>query len=268
MAFNVNEFNAKVNDLGLAQSNLFVARITVPDGDVGAQAPGGNTADLQFLCRTVDIPDFTVGMTPFRPRGVGPAEQRPTTFDYGPLNLVFMVDSNFDVLKFYHRWMQKVVNYDVSAGGDGATSNGTRAYEFGYRDEYAGVIDVKIFSNQIEDKFYEYRFQNAFPTSIGQITSAWENQGEVLLLPVTFAYDEIKVTGAESASLGAAGGFGGVSGVQSPAGWFGGGGQFNPNDPFNSIVNGFRQNIQANLQSRVNSAYSSISSSLRNIFSF
>lgn len=262
MAFNVNEFSAKINQLGLAQSNLFVARITVPDGDVNGQMDPG---DLQFLCRTADIPDFTLGVTPFRPRGIGPAEQRPTTFDYGPLNLVFMVDSNFEVLKFYHRWMQKVVNYDVSGGSEAVTSNGTRAYEFGYRDEYAAVIDVKIFSDTTGDKFYEYRFQNAFPTTIGQITTAWENGAEVLLLPVTFAYDEMKVTGAESGTLGPVGGAGSRAGLQSPAGWFNNG--FNPSDPFNSIINGYKQDIQASLQSRVNSAYSSISSSLRNFFS-
>lgn len=259
MAFNVNEFSSKINKLGVAQSNLFVARITVPDGDVNGQM---DPSDLQFLCRTADIPDFTMGVTPFRPRGIGPAEQRPTTFDYGPLNLVFMVDSNFEVLKFYHRWMQKVVNYDVSGGAESVTSNGTRAYEFGYKDEYAAVIDVKIFSDTKADKFYEYRFQNAFPTTIGQITTAWENGAEVLLLPVTFAYDEMKVTGAEQGAMGATGG---VSASKPfPAGWFNDG--FGPNDPFNTILNGYKQYIQASLPKN-NSAFRNISSSLRRLTS-
>jgi len=262
MAFNVNEFNSKINELGLAQSNLFVAKITVPDGDVTGQMA---TSDLQFLCRTADIPDFTVATTPFRPRGIGPAEQRPTTFDYGPLNLVFMVDSNFDVLKFYHRWMQKVVNYDVTSGGESVASNGTRPYEFGYKDEYAAVIDIKIYSNTLEDKFYEYRFDNAFPTTVGQITTAWENQAEVLLLPVTFAYDEMTVTGSEAGSM--AGGIG-ASSVRGPSGWVGRGDQFDPRNPFNDVINSARSGLQASFQNRVDAVYSGISSRLRNFFSF
>ena len=259
MAFNVNEFNSKINEMGVAQSNLFVARITVPDGDVVGLMP---TSNLQFLCRTADIPEFTVATTPFRPRGIGPAEQRPTTFDYGPLNLVFMMDSNFNVLKFFHRWMQKVVNYDVTSGGESVASNGTRPYEFGYKDEYAAVIDVKIFSNPLEDKFYEYRFDNAYPTSVGQITTAWENNAEILLLPITFAYDEMKVTGSEA---GVPGG-GAAAAERASLGWVGRGDQFDPRNSFNAATNAARTALQGNLQSNVD-AFTSGLGRLRGFFS-
>lgn len=210
MPFNVSEFSSQINKRGLAQTNLFFVRITlnsnmasILNGPSGNEEEGEQTAvnnnmpvsELQFFCRAVALPDVTVGTTPFKPKGFGPAEQRPTTFDYQQLQTGFMVDANFLVLKFFHRWMQEIVNYDVSAGYFSESPSALLPYEFGYKDDYACQMDIIVYSGPSENKFYTYKFGNVFPTSIGSIQTSWENAAEVMTLPITFAFDELKVDG-------------------------------------------------------------------------
>jgi hypothetical protein len=194
MAFNVSEFSAQINKHGLAQNNLFILRITLPArlGFIGSEI---GTDTLTFLCRSVDLPPFTVETLDYRPRGFGPADKRPIALNYDPLQTVFMVDSNYAVLKFFHRWMQEIVNYDIQAGYTSSSPSSLLPYEFGYKDDYAGTVDVIIYSGHNEDRFYTYKFGSAFPTTIGNIQEAWENSAEVTTLPITFSYAELTVDG-------------------------------------------------------------------------
>jgi len=206
MSFNISEFSAQVNKRGLAKSNLFVAQITL--GKAGGTALQNNmsgqidTKELRFYCRSAALPEISIGTTPVRSRTTGPSEQRPSTFEYPPLSTVFMVDSDFAVLKFFHRWVQEIVNYDVEAGYASETPDGRIPYEFGYKDDYVCTLEITVFSENLSNRFYTYKFTNAFPISVGSIQTAWENGAEVMPLPVTFVYDELKVTGTDTGVLG------------------------------------------------------------------
>jgi hypothetical protein len=199
MTFSISEFTSQINRVGLAQSNLFVVRITLPNALSILEEGAVNTRTLTFLCRSVELPEISIGTTEFRPRGFGPSERRPTLFEYSLMPTVFMVDSSFGVLNFFHRWMQAIVNYDVEAGYQSSNpSSATLPYEFGYKDEYAATIEIIVYSGPSEDRFYTYKFGNAYPTTVGSITTAWENSAEVMALPVTFTYDELKVDGTQT----------------------------------------------------------------------
>jgi hypothetical protein len=194
MAFSVSEFSAQINKRGVAQSNLFYVNITLPQG-LGFLAEEIGTNELSFFCRSASLPEVAVQTTPFKPKGFGPATQRPTNFEYPLLPTVFMMDSDFAVMKFFHRWMQEVVNYDVEAGYFSASPSSLLPYEFGYKTDYVCTMEITAFSGPAENKFYTYKFGNAFPVSIGSVEVAWENSAEVMTLPVQFAYDELKVDG-------------------------------------------------------------------------
>jgi len=194
MAFNLSEFTSQINRHGVAKSNLFVMRITLP-ARINFLNEEIATRDLTFLCRTVDIPSFSLETTPIKTRGFGPAETRPTGLEYTQLNTIFMVDSNFAVKKFFHRWMQEIVHYDVEQGYTNELPNGLLPYEFGYKDDYAATIEVIAYSGNSDESFYTYKFSGAFPTTIGNTQVAWENTAEIMTMPITFAYDEFKVDG-------------------------------------------------------------------------
>jgi len=194
MAFNIAEFSSQVNQKGIAQTNLFFVRITLNE-NLSFLNDDFPVRELTFFCRAAALPEITVGTTPFKPKGFGPSEQRPTTFDYQPINTGFMVDSDFAVVKFFHRWMQEIVNYDVSAGYFSESPSALLPYEFGYKDDYACSMEIIQYSNALEDKFYTYSFSNVYPISVGSVNVSWENAAEAMTLPITFAYDELKVDG-------------------------------------------------------------------------
>lgn len=199
MAFNIAEFVAQVNDLGVAQSNLFFSILTPPAG-LGDTITAN---ELKFLCRTVDIPEMSVGTTDYKPSGFGTSERRPTSFNHEPITAVFVVDSKFRVLQFFHAWMQLIVNYDTQAGPNSKSPSGARVYEFGFKEDYISNMSVSIFSNAINDSSnsYTYTFGNIFPISIGNISVAWENSAEVLVLPITFSFDTMVVDGASRGTI-------------------------------------------------------------------
>jgi hypothetical protein len=194
MAFNISDFSAQINRLGVAQSNLFVSSLATPNG----LSQIISSEELRFLCRSVNLPELAVGTADYRPNGIGIMERRPTSFNYSPVSAVFVMDSRFRVLKFFHSWMQTVVNYDVQAGPQSQSASGARIYEFGFKRDYVSNMSVVMFSNAIDDSelSYTYTFGNIYPMNIGNITVAWENSAEVMLLPVTFSFDTLVVDGA------------------------------------------------------------------------
>lgn len=214
MAFNISQFNAAVNKHGLAKNNLFVMKINLPNSlNVLQESSGIETRDLTLLCRSADVPGLEVATQDFKPRGYGPSEKRPTAFELPLLPTVFMVDSNFAVMKFFHRWMQSIVNYDVTSGYSSEVNGGQRPYEFGYRDDYSCTIELTIYSGNQTDKTYTIQFFNAYPTSVGNVAVAWENAAEVMTLPVQFAYDSVKYEGAIDGEV--TGDFGSPNGILS-----------------------------------------------------
>jgi len=207
MAFNINEFSAQINKHGLAQTNLFIVRITPPptftgiaDGAEDNSVSLNLSRELQFFCRTVTLPELDVQTVDVQKQAFGAITRKPQSMAFPVLPTVFMVDSNFAVLKFFHRWMQKIVNYDTSAGPISAV-DGLLPFEMGYKSDYATTIEIIVYSFQSESITYTYKMDGAYPIQVGNITEAWEAQGEIMTLPIGFTYDSLKVTGAKTGNV-------------------------------------------------------------------
>lgn len=193
MTFNIAQFNAQIAKHGLAKDNLFFVRITLPQSlrSIEDQLP---SRELSFLCKTVALPSLDLDVVDIRSQGFGKAEKRPTGISAGSLSLQFMVDSNFATMKYFHRWMQSIVNYNSYDGHFTKDESGKYPYEFEYKENYAAQIEILVYSNNTADKVYRYKLGNAYPFSIGDISVSWENNN-VMILPVGFEYDKIKVDG-------------------------------------------------------------------------
>lgn len=190
MTFSISEFSARLNkNNGLAKTNLFVVRITPPSGLILGQMP---TEDMVFFCRSVDIPGLNIGTMDIFNNGHGQIERRATGLVLDPLSAIFMVDGNFGVKRFFHRWSQLVINHNTDNAF--AMDQGRLPYEVGYKNEYTGTVDVTIYSPN-NDKTYNYNFRNVYPVSVGNVTTAWENNDEIMTLPITFQYDSYHTTG-------------------------------------------------------------------------
>lgn len=197
MPFNISEFQSQIGKHGLSRSNLFMLRITKIPSIIESEIP---TSELVFFCKSVELPAFTLQTENYYNQGFGALERRPINLDLPLLPTTFFVDSNHKVLKFFHSWMQAIINYDVE-GGVYSEVDGRLPYELSYRDEYIGEIEVLFYTPNYEDKFYTYKFHNVYPIEVGQLSLSWESNDELAILPVSFSYDTVKVDGSKSGDV-------------------------------------------------------------------
>lgn len=195
MSFNISEFQSKVSQLGLSRDNLFILRITPPS----SMNTIVDSRDLIFFCKSVDLPGINLDLVDFQRAGWGKTEKMPSGLPYDQLQAIFMIDSGFKVKAFFHRWMQSIVNYD-SSNLNGAYQ-GMRPHQIAYKDKYVGTIEVIVYSYGSESVTYVYKFFNAFPTNMGNITTSWENNDSIMTVPITFSYDSFVVDGMGESEL-------------------------------------------------------------------
>lgn len=196
MSFSVADFISRVSRYGLARDNLFIVRITPPAGLFEGTIPMN---DLVFFCRSVDLPALTLETTSVKTQGWGKAESFPINLPYDNLNTVFMIDAEFKVKKFFQRWMQSIVNYDNSRSN--AAYNGMKPFQIAYKDKYVGTVEVVVYSLNDNKITYEYKFENAYPISLGNITTAWDNNNEIMVMPVTFTYGSYSNAGMGESTI-------------------------------------------------------------------
>jgi len=212
MSFNISEFSSALGKHGVARDNLFMVNVTPPKALRNNGEDDSIIPDLRFFCRSVTLPEFDIQTTDYQTQAFGAVTRRPQSMTFPILPTVFMVDSNFGIMKFFHRWTQLMVNYDTSAGIL-AEVDGSLPYEMGYKNEYASTVEVIVYSYASESITYTYKFSGAYPIQVGNVTEAWGQAGDVMTLPVGFTYDEMQVTGADSGSV--VDGRGGANGLLS-----------------------------------------------------
>jgi len=124
MAFSIKDFSSQIDRFGgLQRQSLF--EVTINNFPVNTSTM--DTRDLTFFCKNVAIPGLSVALTSYE----AVAQQRrmyPTSMNPEPVQAIFMLDSNHQVLTFFHSWMQRVVNYSTS-GGNYSEVNGSLPFE-------------------------------------------------------------------------------------------------------------------------------------------
>lgn len=192
MAFRINEFKSQMDWFGgLSRGSLFEVQITRPNG-VQSRV---NSRDLSFFCKNASIPGIT--MNSVQNDQVGQfRKMMPMGVNVEPVQAIFMLDSDHQVLSFFHSWAQNVVNFGTQ-GGDFSEVDGKLPFEIGYKDEYACRITIRQYSTNYDNsgQYYEVILDNAFPIAIGDVDLAWENNDQYSVLPVSIQYDRIHFSG-------------------------------------------------------------------------
>ena len=219
MAFNINEFSSKIQSYGgLARNNTF--EVTFSPSDIAdplfsSEFPG---SDLRFFCSNVTVPGISLATFDYRPTNVEMPQSIPFAMNHEQLETVFMVDDKHNVLRYFHKWMERVINYNTA--GDGATlltglrgSDGIQQpYEIGYKNDYTKIMTVRKFSRNIlatnvigESRFqlYTYKFEGVYPVQVGSLNLAWAENDTYTTLPVSFSYSSMKVSlnGEETSTI-------------------------------------------------------------------
>ena len=203
MSFRISDFKTTMDKFGgPARSNLFEVIITKGD-EPNSKVENGR--QLAFFCNAVNFPG--IGVENGTMTNVA---QLPTSFPLRmqpqPITASFMLDSNHNILSFFHNWLQRVMNFSTKNGTFGAIdpegdSLGQLPYELGYKDEYACRMTIRHYSTESvgkdggNAKYYEVNLDNIYPYSISDVALDWSANDQIAVLQVSFAYDQIHYSG-------------------------------------------------------------------------
>jgi len=195
MSFNISRFKSTMDKYGgPARTSLFEVVIS----KAGEPNSSMDSRDLTFFCKSANFPGVQIENSVMTA-----VAQRPVNFPIGmvnePINATFFVDSDHQVLTFFHNWIQRVYNYSMASGPDGAIGepgNLQLPYEMGYKDEYSCTMTIKHYSTESTGgKYYEVKLEKVYPFNIGDLELAWENNDQFAQIPISFSYDKFSYSG-------------------------------------------------------------------------
>ena len=181
MAFNVYDILGAVNAVnGLTKSSKFFVEISPPSAFPVDY-------NLFFLCEAATLPGITWQTDDIKMFGYGNVEKRAYAPVFQDVNLTFFNDGNGSVLRFFHKWMQAVYNFNQSTNPNATSSRGQPLSTFGYPKEYYGVVNITHFDDAGE-QVVSYTLNDAYPISIGDVSVDWNLSDQLMRIPVSFAY--------------------------------------------------------------------------------
>ena len=199
MAFNINEFKAKMDRFGgPARANLFTVELTAPNNDFLSGE------DLMFFCKSASVPGLDLQTISHRQYTLGYDMTTPTGISKSPVSCIFMLDSQHRVMSFFHSWMQSIVNYDDSRGpfAPSARDSDHLPFEIGYKKDYSLRMVIKFYSAEANyENYYECVLDGVYPISIGSVDLSWETNDQPASLPVSFAYSSLKMSATDTGPI-------------------------------------------------------------------
>lgn len=196
--FRINEFKSKLDSYGGPQRlNIFTVEL------FGSNSNYINSADIKFFCKTVQLPGINLNTMPYSPTGFGLQQMMPMGMTPDTFNAVFIMDSNHNILSFFHDWMQAIYNFDYSNGSLAPSyrDEDHLPYELGYKSEYALNMLIRVYSYHDELTYYDYLLTDVFPTQLGSIDLSWDTNDSYATLPVNFSFSSIKVSGTGTGKI-------------------------------------------------------------------
>ena len=192
MPFNISEFKSQFDKQGgPALANLFeVQLLNLPKG----MTPNENYDQLRgftFFCHKMDIPAVAINSADVAYTGQMKRKYPTAVQNPGPMTASFFVDSNHNLLTFFHNWTQLIVNHSKGSGMYKEV-DGKLPHEVGFKKDFACDLLIKHYSSDTNfDVYYETHLRGAWPVSVGALSLDWA-AGNTLSLDVQFTMSDIE----------------------------------------------------------------------------
>ena len=144
-----------------------------------------------FFCHKMDIPAVAINSSDIAYTGQMKKKHPTSVQNPGPMTGSFFVDSNHNLLSFFHNWSQLIVNHSKGTGPYDEV-DGKMPHEVGFKKDFACDILIRHYSSESNyDKYYETKLIGAWPVSIGSLSLDWAS-GNALSLDVQFTMSDIE----------------------------------------------------------------------------
>lgn len=147
---------------GLAQSARFAVRILPPQPLMGMYGPAF-VNDFGYLCEATEFPGRSFVNVDVR--YYGPTHKLPIVSQYEDLNMTFLCRTKSFERQFFDDWMELI--------------NPTNSFDFNYRDDYAGKIQMFQLSgidgnqNGTPNSEYMWTLHDCYPNLVNPQPVTW-----------------------------------------------------------------------------------------------
>lgn len=199
VSFNINNFRTEINNYGALATHSYLVRFAPFKSSGLTSALNSYTTinkdKLIMRCDSAILPAVSlIKEEAIRRYGYGPTETVPYNVNFGDFTLQWIVDSNSEIVDFFNKWINLIVNHDSRGGADMTSTgefNNYQPYEVGFKDDYSNSkISVFVYDRQLNTTI-EYNIFDAFPISIQSINLAWGDENQMLKYNVTFAFTDM-----------------------------------------------------------------------------
>jgi hypothetical protein len=193
MAFNVNDFKSKVNELGVLKTSSVHVQI-FPTQGFGLNTFGQFNKvynDIQFSAEATNIPGVSLATTEIRRHGYGVIEKKPYVPIFTDINMVFRSDSKGELYQFFQTWMKMIINFDGrhSINTVSGVLPSQAMYEVAYKTSYMSTVLINLSDNQGKEQL-RIALTEAYPIFLGEIPLAWQAVNDYVKIPIKFTFKD------------------------------------------------------------------------------
>lgn len=170
---------AKINDFksallgGGARANQFSIQINFPEFALDNGLDRANQADMQILCKAAVLPASVISDVPISYRGriVHVAGERT----FAPWTITVLNDTGFTIRNALERWSSRIMDYN--------STEGITIPQNYQKDLLVTQLDRN------GEKLKQYKFIDAYPSSVGEIQLSYDTNDQVEEYQVEFIYN-------------------------------------------------------------------------------
>ncbi len=202
LSFNINNFRSELNQRDILKPSRFIMWLELPKAIKTDVAFKSAEQILVMRCESTNLPGVSMATSEaIRRYGYGRVERRPYLPTFSNLNCSFIMDRTALVHKFFYKWMNYIVNFNVSQGMQQerpVNNSDIGPYELSYKKDFkCPSMNLNIFDDY-SNRVMVVRLFEAFPHVVSDVPLSWGATDQFMTVNVSFyfadyviEYDEI-----------------------------------------------------------------------------